>query len=81
MITKDSIEQTYAFLHQKERIYAQSNNPLQKDDIEYAISTYVQDMNSDLYALLARGRADFLLTHATFGREMSEAVARLEAML
>jgi hypothetical protein len=81
MITKDSIEQTYAFLHQKERIYAQSNNPLQKDEIEYAISSYVQDMNRDLYAELAQGRTDFLLIHASFGKEMSEAVARLEAML
>ncbi|MGI6243654.1 MAG: hypothetical protein ACOYJK_09025 [Prevotella sp.] len=81
MITQDSIEQAYAFLHQKEHIYSQSDNPRQQDEIEYAISSYVQSMNPDLYAMLARGRADFLLAHATFGKEMSEAVARLETML
>lgn len=81
MISKDSIEQTYAFLHQKYRVYAFSNSATQKDDIEYAIAQYVEQMSPELYALLANGRPEFLLTHATFGKEMAEAVDRLETML
>ena len=40
MITKDSIETAYSFLHQKQRIYVHSTLDWQKDDIELAISDY-----------------------------------------
>ena len=33
MITKDSIETAYSFLHQKQRIYVHSTLDWQKDDI------------------------------------------------
>ena len=46
MITKDSIEAAYCFFHQKYQVYAFSNSDKQKDDIEYAISLYVEQMNS-----------------------------------
>jgi len=36
MITKDSIETAYSFLHQKQRIYIHSTLDWQKDDIELA---------------------------------------------
>ena len=62
MITKDSIETAYSFLHQKQRIYvlaslrwqaskarAHSTLDWQKDDIELAISDYVNDMSQELY--------------------------------
>lgn len=81
MVTPDSIEQTYAFFHQKWRIYSQSASPTQRDDIEYAISSYVEAMNPDLYALLADGRTDYLITHSTFAADISGAVSRLEKML
>ena len=45
MITKDSIETAYSFLHQKQRIYVHSTLDWQKDDIELAISDYANDMN------------------------------------
>ena len=58
MITKDSIETAYSFLHQKQRIYvlaslrwqaskarAHSTLDWQKDDIEIAISDYANDMS------------------------------------
>ncbi len=80
-MTKDSIEQTYAFFHQKWRIYSQSDNPAQRDDIEYAIDSYVQEMNAALYDELAQGRADYLLSHVTFAHDISRAVERLETML
>ncbi|MBM6991917.1 MAG: hypothetical protein I3J02_01405 [Prevotella sp.] len=81
MISKDSIEQTYAFFHQKWRIYSQSTSATQRDEIEYAISSYVQDMNRTLYDELAQARPDFLLSHRHFAAQMEEAVDRLETML
>lgn len=81
MISKDSIEQTYAFFHQKERVYSRSTDPAQRDEIEYAIGMYVQQMSAELYALLADGCREYLLTHATFGSDLAQAVARLEGML
>jgi len=81
MISKDSIEQTYAFFHQKWRVYMYSDSPVQRDDIEYAIAMYVQDMSAELYAELARGRAEYLLSHREFADDMAEAVDRLERML
>lgn len=81
MIGKDCIETAYSFLHQKERIYAHSTLDWQKDDIEMAISAYVSEMNTDLYQMLARGRADFLRDHSTFANDIAEAVATLESML
>lgn len=81
MITPDSIEQTHAFFHQKWRIYSQSTSATQRDDIEYAIAGYVEAMNPDLYALLAHGRPDYLLTHSTFAHDIAEAVDLLEARL
>ena len=81
MISKDSIEQAYAFFHQKERVYSRSTDPTQRDEIEYAIDMYVQQMSAELYALLSDGHREYLLTHATFGRELAHAVERLEGML
>ena len=45
MITKDSIETAYSFLHQKRNVYIHSTLDWQKDDIELAISSYVDDMS------------------------------------
>ncbi len=47
MITKDSIETAYSFLHQKQRIYVHSTLDWQKDDIELAISDYANDMSQE----------------------------------
>lgn len=80
-ITKDSIEQSYAFLHQKWRIYSQSNMPTQRDDIEYAVASYTEVMNRDLYTLLAEGRTDYLMAHATFAADIERALERLELFL
>ena len=62
MITKDSIETAYSFLHQKRRstsgrllptgrknVYIHSSLDWQKDDIEYAIASYADDMSRELY--------------------------------
>jgi len=81
MIAKDSIESAYCFFHQKWRVYQYSNSQQQKEDIEYAIESYVQTMNAELYSLLAAGKADFLMSHSSFADDISLAVNKLEAML
>lgn len=80
-ITADCIESAYCFIHQKLRVFEFSTNPTQRDDIEYAISQYVEGMNPSLYQLLAEGRKDYLLDHTRFEQDMREAQAKLEAMM
>ena len=82
MITKDSIETAYSFLHQKQRIYVHSTLDWQKDDIELAISDYANnDMSQELYDAISGGRADFLLDHKRFQEDITKAVEILEKML
>ena len=80
-ISQDCIESAYCFIHQKLRVYEFSNNPTQRDDIEYAISQYVEGMNPALYQLLADGRKDFLLDHTRFEEDMRMAQDSLEKCL
>ena len=81
MITKDSIETAYSFLHQKRKVYIHSTLDWQKDDIEYAIGMYVDDMSQELYEALSDGRADFLRDHKKFQEDITLAVDRLEKRL
>lgn len=81
MITRDSIETAYSFLHQKRNVYIHSALDWQKDDIEYAIGTYVDDMSPELYEAIADDRTDFLRDHKKFRDDITEAVERLEKML
>ena len=80
-ISQDCIESAYCFIHQKLRVYEFSTNPTQRDDIEYAISQYVDGMNPQLYQLLADGRDGFLLDHVSFEQDMRKAQAQLEKMM
>ena len=80
MITKDSIETAYSFMHQKRNIYIHSTLDWQKDDIELAIGSYVDDMSQELYEAMSEGRADFLRDHKRFGEDITKAVERLEKM-
>ena len=81
MITKDSIETAYSFLHQKRNVYIHSSLDWQKDDIEIAIDSYVDDMSQELYEAISDGRADFLRDHKRFGDDITLAVERLEKKL
>ena len=81
MITRDSIETAYSFLHQKRNVYIHSSLDRQKDDIEYAIATYADDMSRELYDAIRCGRSDFLCDHKRFSEDISKAVERLENML
>ena len=80
-IPKDSIETAYSFLHQKRNVYIHSTLDWQKDDIELAIGSYVDDMSQELYEAISDGRSDFLRDHKRFGDDITLAVERLEEML
>jgi len=81
MITKDSIESAYCFFHQKQRVYLYSTMEWQKDDIEWAIADYADNMDAELYALLADGRTDFLRDHKRFPADIDQAVAQLSQLM
>ncbi|MES5005813.1 hypothetical protein [Prevotella disiens] len=81
MISRDSIEAAYCFLHQKYRVYEFSTSETQRDDIEFAIASYVDGMNKALYLELAKDRKEFLLNHVSFAKDMEEAIKALEAKL
>ena len=81
MITKDSIETAYSFLHQKQRIYVHSTLDWQKDNIEYAIASYVDEMSDELLRAISGGKADFLKEHTRFEEDITSAVNILEKML
>jgi inorganic pyrophosphatase/exopolyphosphatase len=77
MITKDSIEAAYCLFHQKLRVYEHSGMDWQRDDIEFAISSYTEGMNRELYDELANGKEDYLLNHSSFQKDMEDAVSKL----
>ena len=81
MITKDSIETAYSFLHQKRQVYIHSSLDWQKDDIEYAIASYADDMSQELYEVLSDHRSDFIRDHKRFEKDITEVVKQLESML
>ena len=76
-ITRHSIETAYSFLHQKRNVYIHSTMEWQRDDIEYAIGCFADDMSPELYALLSDGRSDFLRDNTRFEEDITLAVERL----
>lgn len=80
-ITKDSVEQAFCFFHQKWRVYEHSTMDWQKDDIEYAISQYVEEMNTALYSTLSSGNHHYLLAHDSYAKDLPDAIDRLEKMM
>jgi hypothetical protein len=81
MITKDSIEQAYCFFHQKWRIYSYSIDEAQKEEIIYAVSSYTESMNSDLYARISAGKENFLCDYSAFDADMPRAMECLERLM
>jgi len=81
MITKEVIEIAYSFLHQKRNVYIHSSLDWQKDDIEYTIASYVDEMNEELLRTISGGKADFLKEHSRFEEDITTAVNTLERML
>ena len=81
MLTKDSIETAYSFLHQKRNVYVHSTMEWQRDDIEYAIASFVDEMRGELLEIISQGRSDFLKDHRKFGDDITLAVQQLEQLL
>ena len=81
MVTKDSIETAYSFLHQKRNVYVHSSMEWQRDDIEYAIASFVDEMSGELLEIISQGRSDFLKDHEKFGDDITLAVQQLEQLL
>ena len=81
MITRDSIETAYSFLHQKRNVYIHSSLDWQKEDIEYAIASYAEEMNPELLVEISDGKADFLRDYKRFPVDITIAVEKLEKML
>ena len=81
MLTKDSIETAYSFLHQKRNVYVHSTMEWQRDDIEYAVASFVDEMSKELLVVISQGRTDFLKDHRKFGNDITLAVQQLEQLL
>ena len=81
MITKEAIEIAYSFLHQKRNVYIHSLLDWQKDDIEYAIASYMDEMSEELLTAISGGKADFLKEHTRFEADITSAVNTLERMI
>ena len=81
MISKDSIETAYAFLHQKLRVYEHSTLDWQTDDIEMIIGDYADQINPELLQMLSCGNNEFLKNHSTFQTDITHAVNTLEKLL
>lgn len=79
--SKDSIESAYCFFHQKLRVYEFSHRHTQCDNIEYAISQYVDGMTPALYQLLANGTPYYLLDQTAFEQDMRHAIELLDGMM
>ena len=80
-MTKDSIETAYSFLHQKRNVYVHSTMEWQRDDIEYAVASFVDEMSKELLEAISQGRSDFLKDHEKFGDDITLAVQQLEQLL
>ena len=81
MLIKDSIETAYSFLHQKRNVYVHSTMEWQRDDIEYAVASFVDEMSKELLEVISQGRTDFLKDHRKFGNDITLAVEQLEQLL
>ena len=80
-MTRDSIETAYSFLHQKRNVYVHSTMEWQRDDIEYAVASFVDDMSRELLEVISHSRSDFLKDHGRFVDDITLAVNQLEQLL
>ncbi|WP_353888563.1 hypothetical protein [uncultured Prevotella sp.] len=62
-------------------MYEFSHRHTQRDNIEYAISQYVDGMTPALYQLLANGTPYYLLDHTAFEQDMRHAIELLDGMM
>ena len=75
------IEQAYAFVHQKERVYSHSQSEAEKDHIEDSIASHANAMSPELYSVLSDGNGSYLKEHEGFGVDLRDASKKMERML
>ena len=63
---RNTIEQAYAFFHQKLKVYEHSTSEREMDHIEDCIVDYANSMSKDLFNELSQGNPVFLHEHTTF---------------
>ncbi|MBP3202684.1 MAG: hypothetical protein J6M31_03650 [Bacteroidales bacterium] len=78
---RNTIEQAYAFFHQKLKVYEHSTFEKEMDHIEDCIANYANSMSKELFAELSDGNAAFLHEHTTFQEDLKKAVRQMESML
>lgn len=81
MIDRNRVEQAYCFFHQKWKVYSGKSSETQRDDIEYAISSYVDVMDTDLYVYLSGGNPSFLREHVSFAEDIVHALEMMGNLL
>lgn len=78
---RNTIEQAYAFFHQKLKVYEHSTSEREMDHIEDTISEYADAMSSALFSELSAGNPAFLHEHTTFKEDLTRSVLTMESWL
>ncbi len=78
---RKTIEQAYAFFHQKLKVYEHSTSEREMDHIEDCIADYANSMSKDLFDELSQGYLAFLHEHTTFQEDLTKAVCLMESWL
>ena len=78
---RNTIEQAYAFFHQKLKVYEHSTSEREMDHIEDTIAAYADAMSSALFSELSAGNPAFLHEHTTFRADLTRAVNAMESWL
>ena len=75
---RNTIEQAYAFFHQKLKVYEHSTSEREMDYIEDSIADYANSMSKVLFDELSQGNPAFLHEHTAFQEDLTSAVCMME---
>ena len=78
---RNTVEQAYAFFHQKLKVYEHSTSEKEMDHIEDCIANYANTMSPQLFAELSNGNDAFLREHTTFQEDLKKAVCLMAKWL
>jgi len=78
---RNTIEQAYAFFHQKLKLYEHSTSEKEMDHIEDCIAGYANSMSKELFEELSNGNEAFLHEHTSFLIDIRRAVDTMENWL
>ena len=75
---RNTVEQAYAFFHQKLKVYEHSTSEGEMDHIEDCIADYANSMSKELFDELSQGNPAFLHEHTAFLNDLRKAVSEME---